>query len=72
MKERWWGSWEVDSVTSAYGAYLHISEVAANSFKFDLSVHNGAHMGQIDGVAEIQNTSEALYISDSPFEDEEP
>ena len=61
---RWWGFWSASEHQSSYGGTLLISETSARGFTFHLQVHNGSHLGQIRGVAEIAN----LYTAETRIE----
>lgn len=63
LKSRWWGRWEVESVTSAYSSLLEIFAVTEKGFTFDLSTFHGAHTGQIYGTANFTSDNEANYLS---------
>jgi hypothetical protein len=49
----WWGEWNISDNGGAHGGHLFIREVGPSAFLFDLSVFNGAHTGQINGIARI-------------------
>jgi hypothetical protein len=49
----WWGEWSIEAPGQARGGSLFIREVGPAGFLFDLSVHNGSHMGNITGTAQI-------------------
>lgn len=65
LHERWWGRWEVESVTSAYSGLLEIYEVTQHGFTFELTTLHGAHTGEIQGVANFVSKNEASYSSDT-------
>lgn len=67
IKNRWFGTWEIDSSALCYGGTLQITNVYGNNFDFDLSVMNGAHVGKIEGKARILSINEAEYISDETY-----
>lgn len=69
MKKRWWGRWEVESVTSAYDSLLEIYEVTKNGFTFNLSTIHGAHSGEISGIANFINDNEASFTSEKNDEE---
>ena len=48
---RWWGKWAFGARKATYGGELFIREVGTGGFNFDLSVFNGAHIGQISAYA---------------------
>jgi hypothetical protein len=62
---RWWGFWKSGEAQGHHGGSLFISETSSKGFTFHLMVHNGSHMGQIRGFAEIANlyTAEAKISS---------
>ena len=64
LKKRWWGRWEVESLTSAFSSLLEIYEVTKRGFIFNLSIIHGAHTGEVSGEASFVNDNEANYISD--------
>lgn len=63
-KTRWWGKWQVPSVTSAYQATLKILEVHPTSFHFEILTCHGAHTGEVEGLAHFINPNEAVFISE--------
>jgi len=52
---RWWGFWYQRDDAGAHGGRLLISESSARGFTFHLQVHNGSHLGQVNGFAELTN-----------------
>jgi hypothetical protein len=47
----WWGEWNTPDPDAALGGRLFIQEVGPSGFRFELSVFNGAHTGDIAGFA---------------------
>ncbi len=52
---RWWGFWYAKNDGGMHGGRLLISESSARGFTFHLQVHNGSHLGQVNGFAELTN-----------------
>ena len=69
-KNRWFGNWEIESSFLCYGGILKITSVYNNSFNFNLTVIHGAHMGDLDGKANILSNNEAQYISDEVYNED--
>lgn len=67
IKDRWFGTWEIDSSALCYGGTLKITNVFGKHFDFYLSVMHGVHMGQIEGKAHILSVDEAEYIADETY-----
>lgn len=63
LNKRWWGRWEVETVSSALSSLLEISEVSKSGFTFTLSTIHGAHTGEVAGEAIFLNENEASYNS---------
>lgn len=55
----WWGKWNIEDLGQSYGGQLFIRDVGAAGFLFDLSVHNGSHLGSITAYARIVSTDVA-------------
>lgn len=64
LKNRWWGRWQIESVTTAHSSLLEIREVTENGFTFNLSTLHGAHSGEISGAAKFVNDNEATFVSE--------
>lgn len=63
--QRWWGSWERDSIVLSNTGSLFIKDVKQNGFIFDLMVQNGAYLGILeDEYAKFTSKNEAVFEED--------
>jgi hypothetical protein len=49
----WWGKWKIENNDVARGGQLFVREVGPAGFLFDLSVYDGAHMGELTAYARL-------------------
>lgn len=69
LKKRWWGRWEIESVTTAHSSLLEIYEVNKNGFTFNMSTLHGAHCGEVSGKAKFINDNEASFSSEEAVDE---
>lgn len=63
--QRWWGSWERDSIVLSNTGSLFIKDVKQNGFIFDLMVQNGAYLGILENeYAKFISQNEAVFEED--------
>jgi hypothetical protein len=68
-KNRWWGKWEVDSVSPSYSALVEIRDVTTSHFSFKIQIVHGSHLGDLSGTAYFIGHNNAVFKNIRTFDD---